>query len=90
MSVNKFTDDCPGCRPALFDSKAQKRLGPDTPEMKAVDAIWAETTKQERAAFHAVTCQNSRLPSDLRLASGIVSQIESALVALEKQGKRTS
>jgi len=87
VSIHKFGDDCPGCRPALFDAQTQRRFGPDTPEMKAVDALWAETTKQEREAFHRVTCQNSRTPGDLRLAGGVVSQIKNAILELKKQAR---
>jgi len=79
MSWDKFSDECPGCLPALFDVRTGKKLGPDTPQMKAVFAVWAETTKQEREAFHRATCQNSRLPSDLRLMQGILEKIKRAL-----------
>lgn len=78
MSHDKFSDDCPGCRPALFDMKTQQPLPPDSPIMQAVSAIWAQTTKQEREAFHRVTCLNSRMPSDMRLVKGIVDQIRAA------------
>lgn len=88
MSVEKFSEDCPGCRPALFDSKTGKRLAPDSPEMLAVNAIWAETVKQEREAFHRVTCQNSRAPSDMRLVQGIIDQIKAALHGLDQKRSR--
>ena len=82
MSKNKFSDDCPGCRPALMDLKTGKVLGPDTPEMKAIDEIWADTTKQEREAYHRFCCSNERSPSTMRLAGGIAERVRLALKAL--------
>lgn len=79
MTVGKFSDECEGCLPALWDTQTQRRLGPETPEMKAIMAVWGETTKQEREAFHRVTCLNSRTPSDMRLVGGLNEQFRQAL-----------
>jgi hypothetical protein len=44
MSIEKFDDDCPGCRPAIIDIKTKKVLPDDHPVMAAMLRIWAETS----------------------------------------------
>lgn len=82
MSIQKQDDECPGCQPALLDVQTGRPMAADTPHMKAVMKVWAGTFKQEREAFHRVTCQNSRSQSDLRLFHGITSRIQDAISSL--------
>jgi len=49
--------------------------------MRIVNQVWSQTTLAERQAFHRVTCNNSRLPDDLRLTQGIVKRIQAAIAA---------
>ncbi len=84
MSWAYFEDDCPGCRPALIDSKTRKRLPEDSPEMQAVLGIWAKTTIEERQAFHRFTCQASRSPEDLAVMSALGAKIEEAMAGLKE------
>lgn len=77
MSKEQFSDDCPGCRPAVIDVKTGKQMSDDTPIMQAVNAVWAKTTREQREAFHNVCCKNSREPRDLELAGQIFQAIQS-------------
>ena len=78
MSKEVFNDDCPGCRPAVIDVKTGKVMGPETPLMQVVNAVWAKTTREQREAFHNVCCHNSRTPKDLELAGRIFKDIQEA------------
>lgn len=78
MSISKHDDDCPGCKPALIDVKTGQVMAPDSEPMVKINEVWAKTTKQEREAFHQVTCLNSRTQSDLRLMKGIVEAFQAA------------
>lgn len=84
MSIEKHDDDCPGCRPVLCDANTMKPLPADTPEMKAINRIWLDTTRSEREAFHRVTCQNSRADEDLTLVQDIAERISRALEQIPK------
>lgn len=78
MSKEQFSDDCPGCRPAVIDVKTGKVMGPETPMMQIVNGVWAKTTREQRQAFHNVCCNNSRQPEDLALAKEIFTAIQTA------------
>jgi hypothetical protein len=86
MPWNEFSDDCPGCRPALMTLDG-KPFPADSPEMVAIDAVWAETSKMERIAWHNVTCKNSRSKLDMELTQPLVKKMQ---VALAKTGKAKS
>ena len=51
----------------------------DDPIMVKVNAVWATTTLEERSAFHAVCCLNSRTAGDMSLMQGLVKRIEAAV-----------
>ncbi len=76
MSRDKFNDDCPGCQPALIDTRTGEVMPSDAPAVKAVMRVWAKTTRIEREAYHRVCCQNSRDPRDLSLVQGIAKRME--------------
>jgi hypothetical protein len=59
----------------------------DSPQMIAVNLVWAQTTIIEHKAFHRVTCQNSRAPHDLRLVKRISVKIKAAALAAREQAK---
>lgn len=67
MSREHQDDNCPGCKPVLVDSATGKILPDDSPEMKTLLRVWADTTIEERRAFHRVTVGNSQDPHDLDL-----------------------
>jgi hypothetical protein len=83
MSKHKFDDDCPGCRPALVDVETGKAMPQNHPTMVRVNEVWAETTLQEREAFHQVTCLNNRSTENLKLAMAITRRIQDALRAMD-------
>ena len=63
----------------MLDMKTGQQLGPDTPQMQAVNKVWSETAKQEREAFHRFTCLNSRTPMDMRLVGPLIEKIKQSL-----------
>jgi hypothetical protein len=81
MSMEVFSDDCPGCRPAVVDVETGKVLAKDSPIMQTVLAVWATTTREERVAYHRVCCGNSRNQVDLRVFQGIATRMQTALTA---------
>jgi hypothetical protein len=84
MSHAKFDDDCPGCRPAIMNVHTKEVMSDTSPEMQAINRIWATTTVEQRAAFHRVTCLNSRSFSDMHLVVPLVKQIQAALKGLDE------
>ncbi len=88
MSLEAFEEECDGCKPALLDAKTMQPYPPESPEMKAVMAVWEKTTKEERVAWHAVTCQNSRSPADVIPAGAVARRIEEALKTVVDEKER--
>lgn len=83
MSVDKFNDDCPGCRPALLNPTTKEVYPDDHPAMKAVLRVWDhDSTRAEREAYHEVCCGNSRDPTVLATADALVKKITTALAGV--------
>lgn len=80
MSLAKYDESCPGCRPVLVKLDGT-RFAADSPEMQAVNTVWEKTTEAERRAFHDVCCVNSRAPQDIMLAGLVQQRILQALQA---------
>lgn len=76
MSIEKFDDNCPGCRPAFLDLKTGEVLPESHPVMQRILAIWAQSSYEEREAFHHVMCLNSRDPRDLQLVKQLTDQFQ--------------
>ena len=85
MSVDKFDDNCPCCKPALINMKTGLALPPESPIMQVVNRVWAESTLADREAFHNVCCLNSRTPADLTLALALNQRMKTALEKLDAQ-----
>ena len=83
MSLDKFDDDCPGCRPALIDVRTGKVFHSSHPAVQAVNRVWARTTKEEREAFHQVTCLNNHTPAVLGVVMRLTKEIQNAISAAE-------
>jgi hypothetical protein len=81
MSIERFEDDCPGCRPCLIDVKTGQIMGEDEPPMRAAMRVWRATSRFEREAFHRVCCLNSRNPVDLQVIQSISGRIKAQLEA---------
>ena len=83
MSKDQFSDDCPGCRPAIMKVRNGKPTGQplpdDSPEMRAVLGVWDALTPGEKQAWHRFTCQNSRTLVDLSVAKKFGDRVEEAL-----------
>jgi hypothetical protein len=60
VSEKTFSDDCPGCRPALLDPKTGKLLPKDDPFVVLVNKIYDELPKADKIAWHRFTCLNAR------------------------------
>jgi hypothetical protein len=68
MSMQAFDDECPGCRPAL---------PADDEMMILLDQYWdTEVTDEQKRAYHAVCCCDSRLPTDMALVQPILYRME--------------
>jgi hypothetical protein len=76
MPLHLFSDDCPGCRPAAVDTRTGQALPDDHPLMQKILRAWGRTTLEQRQAWHAVTCLNSRKPTDMELAKQFVNSIQ--------------
>ncbi len=86
MTRDVFSDDCPGCRPAILDITTGLPLPDESPAMQSVFALWRRTTRKERLVFHRVTCQNSQTPSDLRIFGDLARRIQQAVAAADIGG----
>ncbi len=82
MSIKQFDDNCPGCKPVLADPKTMETLPDSDPAMQAINAVWATTTREQRQAFHNITCNNSRNAADIALVEPLMVDIQLALDAL--------
>jgi hypothetical protein len=76
MSIKIYDEDCPGCRPAAMDPATGQVLPDDHPLMQRILRAWGQTSRAQRAAWHKVTCQNSRDPHDLLLCQQFLSAIQ--------------
>jgi hypothetical protein len=76
MSRTTYSDNCEGCRPAILDLTTGKPLDDNDPAMRKVLAIWETTTLEERKAYHAVMCLNSRKPDDVAVVRSIMHKFE--------------
>lgn len=79
MSLKNYDENCSGCRPVIASMKTGQRAPADLQVL--VDLIWDTASKTERAAFHHVTCQNSRAPMDMLYSMILVERIEVAVNA---------
>lgn len=78
MSRLIFSDDCPGCRPALIDFQTMKPVAADSRLMRPINDVWDKTTVAERQAFHRFTCQGSIDLSDLAIVAGLEKRMQVA------------
>jgi hypothetical protein len=76
MSRTAYSDNCEGCRPAILDVETGKVLEDNNPAMRKILAIWETTTLEEREAYHAVMCLNSRKPDDVAVVQSIMNKFE--------------
>lgn len=79
MPMNQFSDDCPGCRPAILDLTTNAALPDDHPMMLKILKIWKRTTYEQRQAYHRVMCQNSRAVADLMVVKTIAEAMADEL-----------
>lgn len=77
---HEFCDTCPGCRPAMVDTRTGEVVPADHPLMIATNWVWDhETTYAERKAFIDVTHHNKHGPEELRLAVSVMNKIQGVL-----------
>jgi hypothetical protein len=76
MSIKIYEEDCPGCRPAAMDQTTGQVLPDDHPLMQRILRAWSQTTREQREAWHRVTCQNSRDPRDMQLCQQFLGKIQ--------------
>lgn len=73
-----FSDDCPGCRPAMIDFETMKPVPPDSPLMRPINAIWDKTSYEDRQAFHRFTCLGSMELADLMTVKALQQRMQRA------------
>ena len=82
MSLKKFDDNCPGCKPVVIDVKTKRPVAPDSPLGKAIEAVWVETTLYERECFHNFCCLNDLSEENYRVMTNISRRITEKAKAL--------
>jgi hypothetical protein len=85
MSRQRFDAQCPGCAPVLFDLQTGAAVAYTDPAMVALHAVWATVDDPDRAAFHRVTCQNSRDAGDLAIVKRLAERLRGALAEQRTQ-----
>ena len=75
MSWKEFSDDCPGCQPVVLDVSTGQRMPDDHPIMQSVMAAWKATTLEQRQAYHAVMCNNSRLSHHMQIVEKLLYEM---------------
>lgn len=76
LSEDHDPENCPGCRPVVFD--------PNTGAMNedltaAAGRVFDKATPEAKRAWHRVTCLNSRDLIDVNLAKGIVDALQKGM-----------
>jgi hypothetical protein len=79
VSKEKFDENCEGCRPAIIDMKTMKVQPQDSPMMKIANACFDKLTREEKAAWHRVACQNSSDLNDMAIAIKYSRMLNEAL-----------
>jgi hypothetical protein len=77
MSTDFYEDDCEGCQPMVLDPKTGTILPDTDPLLQKMRAEFKKATRQEKMAWHNVTCSNSRDPEDLKIAGALVVRMQS-------------
>lgn len=85
MSLDRFDDECSGCRPQMVDTRTVRPFADDSAEMVIVNRLWSETTADERRAWHRFTCQNSRSLVDVQIVKTFADRLEAAFAAAAKK-----
>ncbi len=82
MSLERFHEDCPGCRPALAEvnTKTGKltRMANDHPLMVAVNKVYDASSYEEKLAFHKMSCQNDTSDENMAVLKPLMSRMEEA------------
>lgn len=81
MSRHEFDDTCDACKPCLADPKTMSPLPEDHPAQLAINTAWAESTLDQRQAFHNVTCSNSRDTGDLNTVEPLIGKMQELMAA---------
>lgn len=79
MPWTEYRDDCPGCRPCVVNLATGIPYAEDSDIGKAIGRVWSVTTRAQKQAFHAVTCNSSRDHVDMMLAERVVHSIQKAI-----------
>lgn len=83
MSMQQYEEGCRGCQPVLIDADTGKTMADDSPPMKAIMAVWATLSREDKEAWHEFTCSNSREPQIMVVVNRLNAQFTEALKGLE-------
>lgn len=78
VSLERYSDDCRGCRPAMLDVKTGRALPDTDPILQAILGVWDASSRKTREAYHRVCCQNSRAPEDLARVAPLIAAFKKA------------
>lgn len=68
-------ENCPGCRPVVFNPATFRALPSSHPAQRAADQAWRDALPAVRVAWHRVTCLNSRNPVDVAMARTLADAV---------------
>jgi hypothetical protein len=66
MSREVFDPNCEGCKPVVIDPTTRSVLPSDHPAVVHITRIWEALPLEDKKAWHAFTCLNSRDPEVMR------------------------
>jgi hypothetical protein len=76
MSWDAYDPNCRGCRPALTNLRTGRRVPDTEPPMPAILALFETLSDDEKRAWHAFTCLNSRDPAVLAAVESFASRMQ--------------
>lgn len=79
-STNHDPENCPGCRPTIFDPRTGDMAPATHPLQQAANKAWRDAMPAQRVAWHRVTCLHSTNPTDQMLAQTIATAIRTYAV----------
>lgn len=82
VSWTEYQEECIGCQPVLVNVKTHQPYPTESPEMQAVLTVFNAASREEKVAFHNVTCNSSTSPGDGVAFRQLTARIQAALKAL--------
>lgn len=85
LQDHEYSDDCPGCQPALMDIETGEPMAVEHPVMQAVLKAWKEkTTYAQRRTTTRVWLGQSTDPADIAVMQYVGGIIQEAMKDAEQ------